>query len=131
MTGEELARVLISTLSTTLGVESYTLIAAMRDRASVNNVAMRTLALVYPSILDVGCFSHTIDLVGGKFNTPTVDEFTKLWTALFSRSPKARLAWKTFCGRSVPTYSETRWWSRWEVMKSIHQRDQRTGPCNT
>ena len=120
MTGEELARVLISTLSTTLGVESYTLIAAMRDRASVNNVAMRTLALVYPSILDVGCFSHTIDLVGGKFNTPTVDEFTKLWTALFSRSPKACLAWKTFCGRSVPTYSETRWWSRWEVMKSIH-----------
>ena len=117
MTGEELARVLISTLSTTLGVESYTLIAAMRDRASVNNVAMWTLALVYPSILDVGCFSHTIDLVVGKFNTPTVDE---LWIALFSRSPKARLAWKTFCGRSVPTYSETRWWSRWEVMKSIH-----------
>ena len=78
MTGEELASVLISTLSTTLGVESYTLIAAMRDRASVNNVAMWTLALVYPSILDVSCFSHTIDLVGGKFNTPTLDEFTKL-----------------------------------------------------
>ena len=55
-----------------------------------------------------------------QFNTPTLDEFTKLWIALFSRSPKARLAWKTFCDRSIPTYSETRWWSRWEVTKSIH-----------
>ena len=121
MTGEELARVLISTLSTTLGVDSYTLIAAMRDRASVNNVAMQTLALVYPNILDVSCLSHTINRVGGKFNTPTVDDFTRLWIALFSRSPKAHLALKTFRGRSVPTYSETwLWWRRWEVMKSIH-----------
>ena len=93
--------------------------AAMGDRASVNTVAMQTLSLIYPTVLDVGCFSHTLDHVGGKFNVPVVDDFTKLWVALFSRSPKARLAWNTFCGRAVPTYSETRWWSRWEVMKQI------------
>ena len=100
MTGEELAR---------------------RDRASVNSVAMRTLSLIYPSILDVGCFSHTIDHVGENFKIPVLDTFTKHWVALFSKSPKARLAWKTFCGRPVPTYSETRWWSRWEVMKKIFE----------
>ena len=119
MTGEELARVLISTLSTSFGFESSRLVAAMRDRASVNTVAMQTLSLIYPTVLVVGCFSHTLDHVGGKFNVPVVDDFTKLWVALFSLSPKARLAWKTFCGRAVPTYCETRWWSRWEVMKQI------------
>ena len=35
--------------------------AAMCDRASVNDVAMRTVAVIYNNILDIGCFSHTID----------------------------------------------------------------------
>ena len=39
----------------------------MRDRASTNNVAMRTMAVVYPSMLDVGCFPHTLDHVGITF----------------------------------------------------------------
>ncbi len=35
----------------------------MRDRASVNNVAIQTVKIVYPCLLDVGCFSHTLDHV--------------------------------------------------------------------
>ena len=38
MTGEKLARVIISTLSTSYGIESNRLVASMRDRASVNTV---------------------------------------------------------------------------------------------
>ena len=38
MTGEELARQLISTLSATYGVQPNTILATMRDGASVNNV---------------------------------------------------------------------------------------------
>ena len=85
----------------------------MRDRASVKNVAIQTLFLVYPDMLDVGCFSHTLDHVGERFNTPVLHEFSRLWIVLLSRSSKARVAWKSFCGRPVPTYSETRWRSRW------------------
>ena len=44
--GEEVARELISVLSVTYGVRSSNLLASMRDRASVNNVAMRTLKVV-------------------------------------------------------------------------------------
>ena len=40
MTGEELARQHISTLSATYGVQSNTILATMRDGASVNNVAL-------------------------------------------------------------------------------------------
>lgn len=56
MTGEEVARELISILSTQYGIGSDQLLGAMRDRASVNNVAMSTLKVVYPKVLDVGCF---------------------------------------------------------------------------
>lgn len=66
MSGEEVARELINILSVMLGVESR-LLAAMRDRASVNNAAMRVVSIVYPNVLDVGCFSHTLDIVGEKF----------------------------------------------------------------
>ena len=91
MTGEELAHVIISTLSTSYGIESNRLVASMRDRASVNSVAMAILKLLYPSLLDVGHFSHTLDRVGEYFEVSVTDEFTRLWISLFSRSPKARL----------------------------------------
>lgn len=116
MTGEELARMIISTLSTSYGIESNRLVASMRDRASVNSVAITMLKVLYPSLLDVGCFSHTLDRVGEQFKVPIADEFTRGW---ISQSPKARLAWRSHCGRTVPMYSETRWWSRWEVMRKI------------
>ena len=60
LSGEEIARELISTLSTELGVTSGRLLASMRDRASCNNVAMRTLKVAYPNVLDIGCYSHAI-----------------------------------------------------------------------
>ncbi len=40
LTGEEVARQLIVCLSTELGIGSNLFVAAMRDRASVNNVAL-------------------------------------------------------------------------------------------
>ena len=63
LTGE-VARQLIVSLTTELGIESDLLIAAMHDRASVNNVAIRTLCIVFSKVLDIGCFSHTLDHVG-------------------------------------------------------------------
>ena len=62
----EIARQIITALSTELGIASHLVIAAMRDRASVNEVAMRTVTVLYNRILDVGCFSHTLDNVGGQ-----------------------------------------------------------------
>ncbi len=119
MSGEEVVRELIVVLSTGLGIGPATLLAAMRDRASVNGAAMRTVKVLYPNILDVGCFSHTIDNAGRHFNTLIVDEFIRNWLSLFSHSPKARLLWKARTGRSMRTYSSTRWWSKWEVLEQL------------
>lgn len=70
MTGGEIARELIRVISANYDIDPNQLIAAMRDRAAVNGVAVRTVAVVYPKALDIGCFSHTIDRVGEHFKTP-------------------------------------------------------------
>ena len=54
-----------------------------------------------------------------KMKTPILDEFVKGWIGLFTRSPKIRLAWKTATHLPVPTYSTTRWWSKWEVIEQL------------
>lgn len=119
MTGEELARELITVLSINYSVSPTSLLAAMRDRASVNNVALRTLKVVYPLVVDVGCFLHTINLAGEHFKIPTLSEFVSSWVSLFAHSPKARLLWKEQVGVSVRSYSATRWWSQWEVLDQL------------
>ena len=113
LNGEELARQIISVLSVTLGIESGRLLAAIRDGASVNAAALRTVAIVYPyvldiccishTLLDICCISHTLDLVGEKFKATAVSLFVTLWVSLFAHSAKARALW----------------WSRWEIMLQV------------
>ena len=85
MTGEEIAQQIIVILSTEeFGISCNMIVAAMRDRASVNDVAMRTIKVVYNELLDVGCFSHTLNHVGERMNTPILHDFCNAWIALFS-----------------------------------------------
>ena len=119
MTGEEIARELVHTISTEYDVSGDRLVATMRDRASANGVAMRTLKVLFPYVLDVGCYSHTLDHIGEHFDVPNLEDFTRLWISLFSHSPRTRLEWKNETGKAMASYSETRWWSRWEVYHQI------------
>ena len=70
MTGEEIAREILQTVLTEFGVNGDRLVAAMRDRAAANGVAMRTIKVVFPNVLDVGCYSHTLDHIGEHFMVP-------------------------------------------------------------
>lgn len=72
---EEVARQIIMVLSTELGLTSNLLVGAMRDRASVNEVAMRTIRVVYNQVVDIGCFCHTLDHVGEHMHTPILEKF--------------------------------------------------------
>jgi len=119
LSGEEIAREVITVLSTKFGIGPNQLISAMRDRASANNVAMRTLKVIYSNILDVGCFSHTLDLVGNYFKVPNLMEFLNSWLLLFSHSVKCKFLWQEQTGKTMASYSPTRWWSKWELMAQI------------
>ena len=114
ITGEELARQVITALSTELSI------APDMDRASVKDVAMRTVSVIFNRMMDMPCFSHTLYHVGERMNTFILDDFTKPWISLFSHSPKVRLAWRTLTGLSVPSYSPTRGWSKLEVVHQLH-----------
>ena len=41
------------------------------------HVALHILQVVYPSVLDIGGYSHTMDHVGKHFVTLILDEFAK------------------------------------------------------
>ena len=92
----------------------------MRDRASVNSVAMRTIGVIYNNMMDIGCFSHTLDNVGEKMHTPILNEFMTSLISLFSRIPKATLIWGSQTGISMVSYSTTRWWSKFELIEQVH-----------
>ena len=75
LTREQLAGELIDVLAPQLQVPRAHVIATMRDGASVNGCALRAVKALYPSMFEVTCFSHTIDLVGSRFEVPTLDQF--------------------------------------------------------
>ena len=64
LSGEEIARKLVDVLCVTYGVKSKYVLGAMRDKASMNNIANCYARITYPSVVDMGCFLHTIDHVG-------------------------------------------------------------------
>ena len=70
----------------------------MQDYASVKDVAICTISINYSKMFDIGCFSHTLDHVGEKFNIPVLKEFISAWIKLFSRSPKNKIVWKSMTG---------------------------------
>jgi hypothetical protein len=113
------SRELIMALSTQYSISSTSLLASMHDRASANDVAIRTLKVVYPAIIDIACFSHTLDLLGSKFVVPHLHDFMTVCVSLFSHSPKARLIWKEHTGRAILSYSPTRWRSRSELTNPV------------
>ena len=80
---------------------------------------MNTLQIIYPNVLDVGCFSHTLDHIGEHFETQTLSEYGIAWLMLYSHSNKAKLLWKEQTGKSMASYSVTRWWSKWEIFHQL------------
>ena len=112
---EELAQCLIQTLAVEYAIQPGALLAAMKDGAFVNQAALQQVRFFFPQLLDVSCFSHTIDNVGKHFEFRVLDTFAQYWVSLFSLSAAARLAWKARTGTAMRTYSPTRWWSKWEV----------------
>jgi hypothetical protein len=57
MTGEELARKILGVLCREYKLSTEQVLAAMRDRASVNNVAIRHIKIMFPNLFDILTYS--------------------------------------------------------------------------
>ena len=55
---DELAKIIIEVLHRKLDVLQNNLMAAMRDRAPMNSRALRTVSILYPNMMDIGCTAH-------------------------------------------------------------------------
>ena len=117
MKGKELAQKLLTCLAVEYNFGSSVIVGGMRDGASVNRAALRQLLFFYPKLFNVVCFSHTIDEVRSHFEFQTLDLFACYWKGMFAHSYNARLVWRERTGVSIRTFSETRWWSQWEVLQ--------------
>lgn len=117
----QLAQRLIQCLAVDYSIQPNQLLAAMRDGASVNEAGLQQISFYFPNIFNVTCFSHTIDNVGKHFEFTVLDIFSRNWNTMFSLSPAARLLWKTRTGTSMLLKSDTRWWSKWEVLNVVMQ----------
>ena len=115
----KLAEVLNQCLSVDYGVRANSLLAAMRDGASVNQAALDRIAFIFPKMLNVVCFSHTLNNVGNHLVIPLLVEYGSLWIRMFRHSCKAKLLWKDLTGQTSRSYSETRQWSKWEVYHQL------------
>ena len=121
LNAQQLAREIITTLSTDLQYPSDQVLAVVRDGASVNGAAVKILRdALYPHLTNIICIPHSLDLRGRHFDTDLLDAFRQSWVALFAHSPASRLAWKAVTGESIRSYSATRWWSWWEVLAQLH-----------
>ena len=90
LTGEKTAKELINMLPVLFSIPPHLLLATIKDGASVNSVVMCTVSIVYQRVLDIGCVSHTLDLLGGRFKTSVLGSFVSLWISHFSHSPKTK-----------------------------------------
>ena len=62
-------------------VENDNLLVGMRDRVFVNAAVMTTVKIIFPKVIDVHCFTHTVDRVWHYFKILTVGRFLQLWNS--------------------------------------------------
>ena len=114
----QLAQVLNQCLSVEYGVRGNSLLAAMRDGASVNQAALNIVSFIFPNMVNVVCFSHTLDNVGNHF--ATLKEFDSLWIRMFRNSCKRSCygkIWRVEHRHLTAKLDDGR--SRWEVYRQL------------
>lgn len=117
--GNELAQRLMTCIAVNHSFWANMVFAGMRDGAAVSSAAIMQLLFFYPNIMDVICFSRTINNVGCHFVFRVLDTFFRYWVNLFAHSYNAKLLWKERTGKSICSHSNTRWWSKWELLKQV------------
>ena len=77
---------------------------------------MKTVRVVYPNVLDIGCFFAHVRSCGRAFSN---SDATRVWSSLADAFLTQKLLWKEQTGRAMTSYTATRWWSKWEIFHQL------------
>ena len=117
--GASTARLLTQLLLSKLGIDIFRLIAFMRDSASANGVAVRSLLATFSCSTDILCVPHTLNLVGAHFELAVLEEFLTPFIILVCNDGAAKNVWKKLIGEPVVGFSVTRWHCKAEIAMQI------------
>jgi hypothetical protein len=100
-----------------LGVSIDDAVAAMLDRASVNQKAIKKICKqTSKPLLIASCSSHTLCKPTEKFKTPILDEGMKFYREMIMHPGGARNRMKDVLKSAVKTGSGVRYYAKWEQM---------------
>ena len=91
----------------------------MRDRASMNGVAIQHINIMFPNLLDISCYSHTL---GNKFQLPTVEVFISRGLASFPIAQRLGLNGKAKPGGQWCPIVKPAGGPGWEVFHQVVQQ---------
>ncbi len=122
-TGNEIFLRTFKVLSDTFGFKTDSLISCTRDGAESNTVATSNWSRVCPSLLDVICISHSVNLIGKELeiSCPTAFTFSRKWSHMVQISDIAKNMFHILANTYPKSISETRWYSAWEVAMQIRE----------
>jgi hAT family C-terminal dimerisation region len=93
-----------------------------QDRVEVNRKALQGLEILYENSLSLFCLSHTLDK--GEMLLDCCSDVTKKLVTKWLKNvwkPGFKDAYKKRYGKFPMTFSKTRWWSRFDVLKEIYE----------
>jgi len=113
MDGMDIARAVMDALDSIQVCKDHVLFFDS-DGASANKAAFDALTLPYRRSHHIVCISHTLNNAGKSHRLENLNQFLKLWNAIFSNSTNAKKAWLATGASAPPTPSPTRWWAAFE-----------------
>lgn len=118
MNGNELGRHLVNVITVKTKTPYSNLVGSARDSCATNGAGLRVIQPFFPAMVNVLCYSHMLQCTGSRFEFVSLDQFVTPFLHLQSMAVVKSL-WREIMGTALPGYSKIRWWSRWELMKSI------------
>eukprot|EP00941_MAST-03F_sp_MAST-3F-sp1_P005521 g5521.t1 len=126
--GAQLANVLLHSLLK-MGFDGKEVFACMADRCHVNDACFTVLQehlKMFQNCFRMPCFSHTINNAGKRLFEETLTQsfvFLRLFWNRFQKITKnsrtAKDEFKRVTGESLLSYSNTRWWSKYDCLAQI------------
>jgi len=114
-----LVRLINPILMLHLQIKPEMIVGFARDSVACNGLAMVTLSTIYGSSEDMQCMSHTLTHVGERFELELLDSFMTPWYTLVCNNSSAKSLWREMTGEPICGYSNTRWYSKAEIMMQI------------